>query len=115
MWDANGVGSQPDPNALMLAGPNDPIGISCSVDPALNFDPVANRSKGRSMPSVPGFLPSTHAPLFRNGPWPAGLKLAIRVAALPALSLDATRWGLCGGMTFLTRDIVEAAQPQLCA
>ncbi|WP_114947477.1 hypothetical protein [Microvirga calopogonii] len=67
------------------------------------------------MPSVSGFLPSTHAPLFRNGPWPAGLKLTIRVAGLPVLSLDATRWGLCGGMTFLTRDSVQAGQPQLCA
>jgi hypothetical protein len=67
------------------------------------------------MPFVPGFLPSTHAPLFCNGPWPAGSKLTIRVAGLPLLSLDATRWGLCGGMTFLTRDSVEASQPQLCA
>jgi hypothetical protein len=67
------------------------------------------------MPSVAGFLPSTHAPLFRNGPWPTGLKLTIRVIGLPVLRLDATRWGLCGGMTFLTRDSVEAGQPQLCA
>jgi hypothetical protein len=67
------------------------------------------------MPFVPGFRPSTHAPLFRNGPWPAGLKLTIRVVGIPVLSLDATRWGLCGGMTFLTRDSVEAGGPQLCA
>jgi hypothetical protein len=67
------------------------------------------------MPSVPGFLPSTHAPLFRNGRWPAGLNLTIRVAGLPLLNLDATRWGLCGGMAFLTRDIVEVGRPQLCA
>lgn len=67
------------------------------------------------MPSVPGFLPSTHAPLFRNGPWPAGLRLTIHVAARTVLTLDATRWGLCGGMTFLTRDIAEAGQAQLCA
>ena len=67
------------------------------------------------MPSVPGFLPSTHAPLFRNGPWPAELRLTIRVAGVPVLSLDASRWGLCGGMTFLTCDIVEAGQPQLRA
>jgi hypothetical protein len=67
------------------------------------------------MPFVPGFLPATQAPLFRNGPWPAGLKLVIRVAGLPVISLDATRSGLCGGMTFLTRDIVEAGRPQLCA
>jgi hypothetical protein len=99
----------------MLVGLSDSIGTSRSVGPALNFDPVANRLKGRGMPSVPGFLPSTHAPLFRNGPWPAGLKLMIRVAGLPVLSLDAIRWGLCGGMAFLTRDIVEAGQPQLCA
>jgi hypothetical protein len=67
------------------------------------------------MPLVSGFLPSTHAPLFRNGPWPAELKLTIRVVGVPVLSLDATRWGLCGGMTFLTRDSVQAGQPQLCA
>jgi hypothetical protein len=67
------------------------------------------------MPSVPGFLPSTHAPLFRNGPWPAGLRLTIHVAARTVLTLDATRWGLCGGMTFLARDIAEAGQAQLCA
>jgi hypothetical protein len=66
------------------------------------------------MPSVPGFLPSTHAPLFCNGPWPAGLTLTMRVTGLPALNLDATRWGLCGGMAFLTRDMVEAGRPQPC-
>lgn len=67
------------------------------------------------MPLVPGFLPSTHAPLFHNGPWPNGLKLTFRVAGVPVLSLDATKWGLCGGMTFLTRDRAEAGAPQLCA
>jgi hypothetical protein len=30
-----------------------------------------------------------------------------------ALSLDATQWGLCGGMAFLTRDFVEASRSQL--
>ncbi len=67
------------------------------------------------MPSVPGFLPSTHAPLFRNGPWPAGLRLTIHVAGLTVLTLDAARWGLCGGMRFLARDMAEAGHPQLCA
>jgi hypothetical protein len=66
------------------------------------------------MPVVSGFLPSTHAPLFPNGPWPAGLTFIMRVAGRPVLRLDATRWGLCGGMAFLTRDIVEAGLPQLC-
>ena len=66
------------------------------------------------MSFVPGFLPSTHAPLFRNGPWPAGLRLTLHVAGLTVLTLDATRWGLCGGMTFLTCDIAEAGHPQLC-
>ncbi len=37
------------------------------------------------------------------------------MAGVPVLSLDASWWGLCGGMTFLTRDIVEAGQPQLGA
>lgn len=67
------------------------------------------------MPFVPEFLPATQAPLFRNGPWLAGLRLTIRVAGPPLLSLDATRGGLCGGMTFLTRDSIEAGQPQHCA
>jgi hypothetical protein len=97
-----------------LAGLYDPTGISCLFGFALNSDPIAP-AQGRGMLSVPGFLPFTHAPLFRNGPWPAGLKLTIRVAGIPVLSIDAARWGLYGGMTFLTRDIVEADQPKLCA
>jgi hypothetical protein len=64
------------------------------------------------MSAVAGFLPSTHAPLFPNGPWPAGLTFTIRLAGGPVLSLDASRWGLCGGMAFLTRDLFEARRPQ---
>lgn len=64
---------------------------------------------------VPGFLPSTRAPRFGNGPWPTGTELSISIAGLPGVTLDATRMGLCGGMSFLTRDIVEAGTPQLSA
>lgn len=62
---------------------------------------------------VPGFTPSTRAPLFHNGPWPAGTSLAISVFGLPPVNIDVTRMGLCGGMSFLARDIFEAGTPQL--
>jgi hypothetical protein len=69
------------------------------------------------MPAIPGFLPSATAPLFANdgaaGPWPAGTSLTISISGLPAVSLDATRFGLCGGMSFLARDIFQAGTPQL--
>lgn len=72
-------------------------------DTVQRFGPVA----------VPGFLPSTRAPLFGNGPWPAGSTLQISVYGLPVISVDVTRMGLCGGMSFLARDIHEAGTPQL--
>jgi hypothetical protein len=65
------------------------------------------------MPFVPGFKPSTHAPLFHNSPWPTGTNLTIQLPGLPAVNVDATRFGLCGGMSFLARDIFEAGTPQL--
>jgi hypothetical protein len=65
------------------------------------------------MPYVPGFLPSRSAPLFHNGPWPAGLDLKLSLAGLPAASVDVTQMGLCGGMSVLARDIHEAGTPQL--
>lgn len=63
--------------------------------------------------AVAGFLPSTRAPLFHNGPWPTGTALQISVPGLPAVSVDATGMGLCGGMSFLARDIHESGTPQL--
>jgi hypothetical protein len=65
------------------------------------------------MPYVSGFLPSRSAPLFHNGPWPAGLDLRISLAGLPSASIDVTKMGLCGGMSFLARDIHESGTPQL--
>jgi hypothetical protein len=65
------------------------------------------------MPSVPNFLPSTHAPLFHNGPWPAGTNLSISIMGLPPVTIDATQMGLCGGMSFLACDIYEAGTEQL--
>ena len=65
------------------------------------------------MSFVPGFLPSRSAPLFHNGPWPPGLDLKLSVAGLPAASVDVTRMGLCGGLSFLARDIHESGTPQL--
>ncbi len=65
------------------------------------------------MPFVPGFLPSLSAPLFHNGPWPAGLDLRLSLAGLPAASVDVTQMGLCGGMSFLARDIHETGDRQL--
>ncbi|WP_433293673.1 hypothetical protein ACQP2F_31205 [Actinoplanes sp. CA-030573] len=62
---------------------------------------------------VPGFRPSANAPLFGNGPWPMGTRLEMSVLGLPPIKLDATRMGLCGGMSFLTRDIFESGTPQL--
>jgi hypothetical protein len=67
------------------------------------------------MPYVSRFLPSQSAPLFHNGPWPAGLDLRISLAGLPAVSIDVTQMGLCGGMSFLARDIHESGTPQLRA
>ncbi len=65
------------------------------------------------MPYVNGFLPSQSAPLFHNGPWPPGLDLRIGLPGLPAVSIDVTSFGLCGGMSFLARDIHESGMPQL--
>jgi hypothetical protein len=63
---------------------------------------------------VPGFRPSTNAPLFSNSTgWPAGTQLSISVLGLPPVTIDATKMGLCGGMSFLTRDIFESSTPQL--
>jgi hypothetical protein len=62
---------------------------------------------------VRGFLPSTNAPLFHNGPWPAGTAVSISIFGLPPVNIDATGMGLCGGMSFLTRDIFESGTPQL--
>ncbi|MDL2079000.1 NBR1-Ig-like domain-containing protein [Streptomyces sp. GXMU-J15] len=63
--------------------------------------------------TVPGFRPSTRAPLFGNSPWPPGTHLQISLSGLPPVSLDATEMGLCGGMSFLARDIHESGTPQL--
>jgi hypothetical protein len=65
------------------------------------------------MPFVSGFLPSTIAPLFGNGPWPPGTTFTISVMGLPVATVDATHMGFCGGMSFLTRDIFQARTPQL--
>jgi hypothetical protein len=65
------------------------------------------------MSVVAGFLPSQNAPLFSNSPWPSGTALTISVPGLPAASINATRMGLCGGMSFLARDIFESGTPQL--
>jgi hypothetical protein len=73
------------------------------------------------MPFVPGFLPSQNAPLFPNDgivnqqpmPWPPGTVLTVSIPGLPTVSIDATHFGLCGGMAFLTRDIFQAGTPQL--
>jgi len=65
------------------------------------------------MPAVPGFLPSRNAPLFHNSPWPPGTSLAVSIFGLPAVNMDVTQMGLCGGMSFLTRDIFESGTPQL--
>jgi len=65
------------------------------------------------MPFVPHFKPSLNAPLFKNGPWPAGTGMTVTITGLPPVRLDATTFGLCGGMAFLTRDIFESGTPQL--
>ena len=65
------------------------------------------------MPFVPGFLPSLNAPLFPNGPWPAGTDIWIDISGLGPVWINGTGLGLCGGMSFLTRDIFEAGTPQL--
>jgi len=62
---------------------------------------------------VPGFTPKTRAPLFHNGPWPTGTSLSISILGLPPVDINATQMGLCGGMSFLTRDIFESGTPQL--
>jgi hypothetical protein len=58
---------------------------------------------------VSGFKPSTNAPLFANGPWPTGTS-PLRFGVI---ALDTARMGLCGGMSFLARDIFENSTPQL--
>lgn len=63
--------------------------------------------------NVAGFTPTTRAPLFGNGPWPPGTALQVSIPGLPAVSINVTQMGLCGGMAFLTRDIFESGTPQL--
>lgn len=63
--------------------------------------------------AVEGFVPSTNAPLFANGPWPRGTTFSLSVPGLPPVSINATHMGFCGGMAFLTRDIFESGTPQL--
>jgi hypothetical protein len=65
------------------------------------------------MPFVPTFRPSQNAPLFHNGPWPQGTNLSVSIMGLPSVSIDTTQMGLCGGMSFLARDIFESGTPQL--
>ena len=91
---------QDDGNLVLYAAGGGPLWSSKTVQ---WFGPV----------TVPGFLPSTRAPRFANGPWPQGTRLSISVAGLPPATVNATRMGLCGGMSFLTRDIVESGTPQL--
>jgi hypothetical protein len=91
---------QDDANLVVYDSASSPLWASNTVQP---FGPVV----------VAGFRPTTHAPLFSNGKWPPGTQLWISVMGLPSVSVDATRFGLCGGMSFLTRDIVESGTPQL--
>jgi len=37
----------------------------------------------------------------------------VSIPGLPTVNIDATHFGLCGGMSFLTRDIFESGTPQL--
>jgi hypothetical protein len=39
--------------------------------------------------------------------------VTVSIPGLPTVSIDATQMGLCGGMSFLTRDIFESGTPQL--
>jgi hypothetical protein len=91
---------QDDGNLVVYGAGGQPLWASNTVQ---HFGPVA----------VPGFLPSTRAPLFHNGPWPPGTSLQISILGLPPVSIDATQMGLCGGMSFLTRDIFESGTTQL--
>ncbi|MFH9070390.1 NBR1-Ig-like domain-containing protein [Streptomyces alboflavus] len=92
--------AQDDGNLVLYAESGAPLWASDTVQ---RFGPVA----------VPGFLPSTRAPLFGNNPWPPGTALRIDVFGLPVAAVDATGMGLCGGMSFLARDIFENGTPQL--
>ena|SRR5437660_12252153 len=65
------------------------------------------------MPPVLGFVPSRNAPFFHNGPWPPGTSLTVSIPGLPTINIDVTKMGLCGGMSFLTRDIFESGPSQL--
>lgn len=73
---------------------------------------ASNTVEARRSGRVADFLPTTSAPRFANGPWPTGTKLSLSVMGLPPVSIDATAMGLCGAMSFLTRDIVESGTPQ---
>lgn len=92
--------AQDDGNLVLYGGSGTALWASHTVQ---RFGPV----------TVPGFRPSTRAPLFRNGPWPRGTVPQLNVPGLPATAIDVTGMGLCGGMSFLTRDIFESGTPQL--
>jgi hypothetical protein len=65
------------------------------------------------VPAVANFTPSLNALRFQNGPWPAAANLQLNIAGLPRETLDSTKFGLCGGMCFTTRDAFESGLPQL--
>ncbi|MEU7691688.1 NBR1-Ig-like domain-containing protein [Microbispora hainanensis] len=91
---------QDDGNLVLYGTAGNPLWATNTVQ---HFGPAA----------VPGFLPSTRAPRFGNRPWPQGTALQISIHGLPPVSIDVTEMGLCGGMSFLARDIHESGTPQL--
>lgn len=61
------------------------------------------------MPSVAGFLPSTHGLPFTNA-WPSQAIVAVDVPPFGQVDIGDARNGLCGGMVFNVRDFFEAGQ-----
>ena len=107
-WWASGTDGHPGSTAVLQDDGNLVVYDSGGT-PRWASNTVQVRRTGR----VAGFRPSTHAPLFANGPWPAGTQLSISILGFPSVNIDVTKMGLCGGMSFLTRDIVESGTPQL--
>jgi len=107
-WWASGTDGHP--GAWVVLQDDGNLVVYDAARPALW---ASNTVQARRSGRVAGFLPSTNAPLFANGPWPTGTKLSLSVMGLPPVSIDATAMGLCGGMSFLTRDIVDSGTPQL--
>jgi len=64
------------------------------------------------MPSVPNFLPSKNGLRFVNS-WPKEPAIQVSVPGVGTVGIGDASNGLCGGMSFIVRDVFQAGLPPL--